>query len=242
MTLIYDGSFEEFLCLVYAVYYKKLSVHAIIKEQPSTLLIDEYYTIEYDEEKSQKVLHALQTKFPKRAFHTILHIFMCDTRVFEMELLHYIILGFKDPKELGNINNEYVRFVGELERELFRMKHKMLGFLRFEELEDGTLYAKLDVHFNILYFLAKHFLKRLNNQKFIIHDLQRELAYIHTPEYSGMQKVAAFETPKHSENEAKFRKLWQTFFIHVSIESRSNPKVQQNFVPLLYRTYMSEFQ
>ena len=117
----------------------------------------------------------------------------------------------------------------------------MSGFTRFEELEDKTLYAKIDVKYNILYFLAKHFNKRFNNQNFIIHDLKRKLAYIHIDGNRSIQKVAHFEEPKRSSDEQMFQNLWRTFFNSVSIQSRQNKKLQQQFVPLIYRTYMSEF-
>jgi len=42
----------------------------------------------------------------------------------------------------------------------------MTGFVRFVELEDKTLYVKVDSKFNVIYFLGKYFLKRFNNQKF----------------------------------------------------------------------------
>ncbi len=241
MILIYDKTFEGFLSLVYDVYYKNLHPTKIINQKPDTLLLEEIKEIKTYEEKSLKVLEAIKNKFPKKCFELILNIFMCDTKEFELYLLKYIILGFKNHKELFNINNPEVFFLQNLEKELFRHVHKMTGFTRFEELEDGTLYAKIETKFNIVYFLGKHFYKRLNNQKYIIHDINRKLAFIKSNEYLGVQNIAYFEEPKLSQDEKKFKKLWTTFFEAVSIENRENKKCQQNFVPLLYRTYMTEF-
>lgn len=178
MILVYDKSFEGFLTLVYDVYYEKINVNTILKQLPSQLLLEEYKQIITNEEKALKVLNALKTRFPKNSFQTILNIFMCDTIEFELNLLYFIILGFKDIKELSNINNSFVFYIQNLEKELFRVNHKMTGFLRFEELEDKTLYAKLENKFNLVYFLGKHFSKRLNNQNFIIHDINRKIAFI----------------------------------------------------------------
>ncbi|RXK14472.1 DNA metabolism protein [Halarcobacter mediterraneus] len=241
MILIYDKTFEGFLSLVYDVYYENLHPTKIINQKPDTLLLEEIKEIKTYEEKSLKVLEAIKNKFPKKCFELILNIFMCDTKEFELYLLKYIILGFKNNKELFNINNPEVFFLQNLEKELFRHLHKMTGFTRFEELEDGTLYAKIETKFNIVYFLGKHFYKRLNNQKYIIHDINRKLAFIKSSEYLGVQNIAYFEEPKLSQDEKKFKKLWTTFFEAVSIETRENKKCQQNFVPLLYRTYMTEF-
>ena len=39
-----------------------------------------------------------------------------------------------------------------------------------------------------------------------------------------------------------FKKLWKSFFSGVTINERTNLKLQTQMVPLLYRTYMSEFK
>lgn len=241
MILVYDRTFESFLSLIYEVYYKKLKPLEIVYEKPNKLFLDELIFIEYKEQNSIKVLEALKKKFPKKAFQTILNIFLCDSNKFELDLLNYIILGFKDIKELYNISNSSVFNIQALEKELFRHVHKMEGFLRFEELEDGTLYSKIETKFNVVYFLGKHFYKRLNNQKYIIHDINRKIAFIKNDEFLGVQNIATYEEPTLSKNEEKFSKLWCQFFKSISIESRKNDKCQKNMVPLLYRTYMNEF-
>ena len=241
MILIYDNSFEGFLTLVYKVYYEKLKPTRILNKKPNELFLDDYIFIDYDEELASKVLKALKTKFKKKYFQRILNIFMCDSKDFELDLLNYIIIGFKNQQQLENINNSSIFNILNLEKELFQHIHKMEGFLRFEELDDGTLYAKMQTKFNVAYFLGKHFFKRLNNQRYIIHDINRKIAFIKNDDFLGIQNIASFEEPNLSSNEEKFKKLWSQFFNSVSIESRKNNKCQMNQVPLLYRTYMSEF-
>ncbi|MBN2824081.1 MAG: TIGR03915 family putative DNA repair protein [Campylobacterales bacterium] len=241
MRAVYDGSFEGFLSLVYALYYKKLSVDSITTQMPNSLFAEDIIEIQTDLIHANKVLNALKTKLSKKQFEVILNTFMCDSKAFEMDLLGYIRIAFSNPKELNNINQKCIFSMHNYQKELFRLVHKMSGFVRFEELEDGTLYAKIDVKFNIVYFLGRHFMKRFNNQRFIIHDLSRKLAFIYSQDFVGVREVVAFEQPKLGVDEIKFQKLWQTFFDSVSIESRHNPKLQRNFVPLIYRTYMSEF-
>ena len=241
MILVYDGTFEGFLSLVYEVYYKKLKPIKIYKTLPNEILFEEILEINSSKESGIKVLNAIKTKFPKEILEKILNIFMCDSKEFEMALLEYIVIGFKDSKQLYNINNSCVFYLNNLEKELFRVTHKLTGFIRFEELEDKTLYAKIESKFNIVYFLGKHFLKRFNNQNFIIHDLNRRIAFVKINETFSIQEVAFFDEPNYSSNEQKFQKLWKSFFSGVTIKERINSKLQQQMVPLIYRTYMSEF-
>ena len=242
MILLYDGTFEGFLSLVYEVYYKKLKPTKIYKTLPNEILFEEILEINSSKESGIKVLNAIKTKFPKEILEKILNIFMCDSKEFEMALLEYIVIGFKDSKQLYNINNSCVFYLNNLEKELFRVTHKLTGFIRFEELEDKTLYAKIESKFNVVYFLGRHFLKRFNNQNFIIHDINRKLAFVKIENDFSVQEVAFFDEPNYSSNEEKFQKLWKSFFSGVTINERTNLKLQTQMVPLLYRTYMSEFK
>ena len=242
MILVYDGTFEGFLSLVYEVYYKKLKPIKIYKTLPNEMIFEEILELKTSKDNAMKVLTAIKTKFPKELIQRILNIFMCDSKEFEMALLEYIVIGFKDSKQLYNINNSCVFYLNNLEKELFRVTHKLTGFIRFKELEDKTLYAKIESKFNVVYFLGRHFLKRFNNQNFIIHDINRKLAFVKIQNDYSIKEVAFFDEPNYSPNEEKFQKLWKSFFSGVTINERTNLKLQTQMVPLLYRTYMSEFK
>ena len=222
MILLYVGTFEVFLSLVYEVYYKKLKPTKIYKTLPNEILFEEILEINSSKESGIKVLNAIKTKFPKEILEKILNIFMCDSKEFEMALLEYIVIGFKDSKQLYNINNSCVFYLNNLEKELFRVTHKLTGFIRFEELEDKTLYAKVESKFNVVYFLGRHFLKRFNNQNFIIHDINRKLAFVKIENDFSVQEVAFFDEPNYSSNEEKFQKLLKSFFSGVTINERTN--------------------
>lgn len=242
MKVLYDGTFEGFLTLVYDVYYTKLRPDEILKHEPEVLLFEPLHTIFTDTHKANKVLLALQKQFTAENCKRIFHVFLCDSLLLEMELLEYISLGFKSQHELNNITRPAIFKLHSVEKELFRLTHKMYGFTRFEEIEDGTLYAKIETKFNVLPFLGEHFKKRLGTHAFIIHDLSRSLALIKNETSIHIHEVTSFDTPNLSKNERGVQQLWKTFFTHVAIQNRHNEKLQKNLVPLLYRTYMSEFQ
>ncbi len=170
MRVVYDGSFEGFLSLVHDRYYKKLSPSEILRQMPQTLLIEDIYEAEYSEANAMKVFASLKEKFEPKNLQTIQNIFMCDHIAFELDLLSFVVEGFKSQRELQNINNPAIFRLRSYEKQLFHNYHKMSGFLRFVELEDGSLYAKIESRFNLVYYLGRHFKKRLNNQEFYIHE------------------------------------------------------------------------
>jgi len=242
MIVHYDGSFEGFLTLVYDVYYEKLIISSIVKTEPDTLVFERYHDIMTQLNKASKVLLALKRHFPKQHLQTIFHIFLCDTKPFEMALLYFIQQGFKDTTKLCDITQKELFEINQWEKELLSHVHKMYGFVRFEELDDHTLYAKIETKFNILPFLGEHFCKRLGNILFIIHDVRRSLAFVKNNESREIRSIAFVDTPTYSSEEETFKALWKRFFKAATVENRHNPKLQQSWVPLLYRTYMSEFQ
>lgn len=63
MKVLYDGTFEGFLTLVYDVYYTKLRPDEILKHEPEVLLFEPLHTIFTDTQKAHKVLLALQKRF-----------------------------------------------------------------------------------------------------------------------------------------------------------------------------------
>ncbi len=242
IVFIYDGSFEGFLTAIYYSYYKKITPTKIVKNYNDYTLFDKVVKINTNFFYAKKVHDALKKRFKTKHYKKIFHIFACDSIKFEKELYEFIVLGFKDQKNLSNINHPSIFFLEKLESEYFRYLHKMYGFLRFEELHDSTLYAKLEAKFDILAPLGKHFLKRVDGHNFIIHDIKRSLAFINLDQKQSIHHVKDFSLPKLSQNEKKFQDLWKLFFKQAAIKERKNLKLQQNFVPLVYRKYMIEFQ
>ena len=103
MKVIYDGTFEGFLTLVYDVYYTKLRPKEILKHEPEVLLFEPLHTVFTDSIKAQKVLLALKQKFEPEHYQRIFHAFLCDNDAFEMALLDFIVLGFTHQRSLNNI-------------------------------------------------------------------------------------------------------------------------------------------
>jgi probable DNA metabolism protein len=118
--------------------------------------------------------------------------------------------------------------------------HRAHGFLRFKQCIGG-LYANFELDNDIVDLVAPHFAKRFSGEKFIIHDIKRNLicAYdgksLQTIKNDG--PVSVFLT----EDEKVFDSLWKTYFKSVNIESRKNLRQQANFLPRRYRKNMNEF-
>jgi probable DNA metabolism protein len=99
---------------------------------------------------------------------------------------------------------------------------------------------------------TNHFKKRFADQEWIIFDIKRGYGL-----YYDLRKVNevtfdksvldAFTTgslsdDKTSENEVFFKDLWKTYFQHLAIKERFNPKLQKQMMPVRFWKYITEMQ
>lgn len=240
IVFVYDGSLVGFLNIVYKVYNDKIFPQSIAKTYTSQMF-DEVYEIESDENIAKRVYDGLQTKFHKIFLDKIKHIFLCDSISYEIELLKYIISGFKEQKNLLDLSNQNVYYIDSLEKELFKMAHKFKGFIRFMELEDGIMYSTISPKYNILPIIKNHFITRFKKSDFIIYDDIRKIALCYINEIPQILDIVNMDIPKLSNEESKYQNLWKKFFNQVGIKERENKRLQQSFVPLWYQKQMLEF-
>jgi len=242
MQVVYDGSFEGFLCIVYEYYYTKLRPNTIKKAHNCGLFDGEVYEIQTDLNRAQKVLNGIKKHFTINHYHAILSVFSCDSIDFEKTLFEYIIMGFKDKNTLYNLHVKGVRDVEKWRKAYGRELHRWCGFARFKELDNGVMYTQFEPKFSLLTPLGKHFSKRLGNHEFILHDSLRCLALLYCDGKMSLQNVHEVCAPPLAEHESEVASLWRTFFEHVAIKERLNPSLQQQFVPLRCQQFMNEFE
>ena len=121
----------------------------------------------------------------------------------------------------------------------------MKGFLRFQELENGVLYAKITPKAQILTCIAPHFADRLPLENWMIHDVTHNMFIIHESRKKWVllsdENLKLEEELKLSKKEIEYEKLWREFCQAIAIESRENQKCQMQHLPLRFRPDMVEF-
>lgn len=134
------------------------------------------------------------------------------------------------------------------------------GFLCFEELETGILYAVISPKNNILPYLAEHYSDRLPMENFLIWDEGRDLYVVHpagkewfllkeSEKKNRGEKASDKKEDAHDEErfgalsleEKYYQELFRHFCHTISIEGRKNLNLQRNMLPLRFRPYMVEF-
>ncbi len=149
--------------------------------------------------------------------------------------IHPVLLSLGEP---------CVYRIFELCRATNHEAHRHLEFLRFSELENGVLFASIHPKDNVLPYVAEHFTDRLPSENFMIYDETHQTVAVHKAYKSYLLADAddldLDKIKRYSENEQEYRKLWLTFFDHIAIDSRRNPKLQIQMMPRRYWSDMTE--
>ena len=231
---------------------------ALTTQKPDNYsLFHEYIHVETDSEKSAKVARTLQTRMGTETYEEICQAASAletpskrkNTRNKADAIYKTIVLALSLPdssKVLNYLGEPYVNQVFQLSRSTVNEAHHLLGFLRFQELENGILFAKIHPKNNVLPFLGEHFADRLPQENFMIYDENRCLAALH-PKGTGFfltdtQELDPKALQRYSKEEQEYQKLWCRFFDTIAIEARINPKLQNQNLPKRFQQDVVEFQ
>jgi probable DNA metabolism protein len=219
-------------------------------------LFDEYITVSTDYERSGKVARTLLQRLGEETYAELCQAASAleesSKRKKYMDkadaLYHTIVLALslKDgSKVLNYLGDPYVNRVFELSRSTGNEAHHLLGFLRFQELENGLLFARIHPKNYVLPFLGEHFADRLPQENFIIYDKAHSQAALH-PKGKGFFLTDASSLNEEmlnrfSPEELEYQKLWCRFFDSIAIEARINPKLQNQNIPIRFQKDVIEF-
>lgn len=222
-----------------------------IADNDNLELFAEYIDIEPDEELAAKVASSIRRKISMDAYEWVYHAALSYDNERADTIYRFLILGFHYGKDVINmLANPHVRKVFELSRNVGREAHNYLGFIRFCQCHynnTSLLLARFDPKNNILDMVSHHFADRLMQENWIIVDTKRNICSLHNAgsRYyiihdipDELLKTLVTQSLDDFENQA-YEELWETFRSAITIESRRNEALQQQLMPLRYRTYMN---
>ena len=241
MDYIYDGTFEGLLTCIHHHYYTEKTTGISVKDEYQPNFLNRSMEVITDEIKTDIVYEAIERKISSYDLRRIYKVFLsCDPDK-EMKILRYIELGFKKGSAVSMLHGDPIVFdVQSLEKKVNREKERMLQFVRFSVMKNGVLYAKIEPDHDVLELTAHHFCDRYRNDPFIIHDVKRKKALV---AFQGKWYITHFEEtdiPELSADENEYRRLWKTYFDHIAIKERTNPKCQRNYMPVRYWKNLTE--
>ena len=207
-------------------------------------LFAEYIEVNTDTELASKVAASIHSKISEEVYYYVYRAALADDSDKAQYIYEFLLKAFRMGKDIiHKLQDESVMKIFELARKVGNESHKYLGFVRFCELENGILSAKINPLANVVSIVAEHFADRLHNENWVILDTTRNIAAVHRAGYgfvltNDISEQDLDQFSNKSENEEKYQLLWNRFFDTIAIEERKNKKLQQQLMPLRYRKYM----
>ena len=247
--LIYDGSFDGFLCCIFTAYEQKITSPSIRKESENNnqlFIISE--TIYTDEVKAKRVWNGVKDKTSLSQQKDLFKAFLSEIKGVENTLFSYIKNIFKNPKQLNiDYSNKDILKISQVAKMVQREKHRMEAFVRFKKTKDGVFIATVEPDFNVLPLLTHHFKDRYADQKWLIYDIKRAYGIfydLHKVDIITLDFFSKLNTSidqsAYADKELDFQNLWRTYFKSVNIKTRKNKKLHLQHLPKRYWKYLIE--
>lgn len=151
-ALLYDGSFDGFLSAVFDVYYYKFAAPQIIKESAfNGNIFEKVHHVHTDAAHSARVWQGLAKKLSPEAVQQVYKTFLSEVLNIENVLLHYIRYAFDSPVNIEtDFGHSAVLAVQQTSKKVWREKHRMEAFVRFQQTADGLYYAIIEPDHDVL--------------------------------------------------------------------------------------------
>lgn len=241
-TYLYDGNFESFLTAL-SLALERPEDCAIAREAGAEAgLFSEFVSAGTDPERAARARDLFERRGSDESWHHARYAFLSEAAGAEDAVLAYARLVNEKGRAADDmLADDRVKKVHGLSASVGGEAHMFKGFVRFKELADKTLYARIEPDHNILPLLTGHFKGRLGEFNWVIHDARRGRAALY---FGGKLLYAPLTQARALEFDGKeeaVQALWRHFFKTAAIKERTNPKLQRQNVPLKYRRNLTEF-
>ncbi len=239
----YSGGLDGFLSAIFHAYQQKelpdLITDGDVTEPP---LQSRIVTVQPDEAKALRIERGIHLRLGLNGIHQLSYGYAsCDPDK-NRKIFYWILSVFKYGQGVQKrYHDPNVMDFCDMTARVTLEIHRMMGFLRFAQREEGLYCSEFSPDNNILPFLMPHFTRRFNDQSFLIYDCKRSLYGV----YNGQEWKVLYSEQKlpqrNSQPEETFQRLWREYYRSVSIAARENKRLQDSYLPRRYRAFLTEF-
>lgn len=207
-----------------------------------------YLDVDTDQGKAGKVMRTIWRQFGRASYEHLCYA-ACSTDEEKGTCIYYAIrkglsYGRGNPAILEDLKDPYILKLSKLRQIVWHEMHRFLGFVRFQEIHKGILFAVICPDNAILPLIGPHFEDRLPREDWIIYDEARRDALLHPagkPFYIMRGAGLDIDRVRGDGDRGEYAALWKVFCKNISVSERENLRVQRQNLPYKYRRYMPEF-
>lgn len=251
MVLVCENTLEGIWTAVYDGWTyanRGYQVELRTEEPENQELFTTCVTVQTDEEKAQKVSRSIRKKLGIRVFEDLCYAAVSTreekgTAIFQV-LYQALCHGRCNRDIMQELADPYVNQVSKLRIKVWHELHRFLGFVRFREVGGKVLFSKISPENDLLEMLGPHFANRFPLESWMIYDEHRGKVLLHPAGGECTVHKGVRMTEEQSawlDCPEEYETLWRTFCETIAITERENPGLQRQFLPLKFRSNMTEF-
>ena len=239
----YDGSYDGLMTVVFDCFREKTVPCEIRVSGDGEESFYEIRSVVTDPYRAGRVETGIRTKLGPVAEDMVRRGFLYGEGGKETAILRFLKRAFAvGPRAVSMIADREINPLFRMVRAVNNEEQKMIQFIRFSDV-GGALVAKITPKHEVLPLLTGHFCSRYRNENFLIYDQTHGQAFA----YSGGRR-ALFEAdsltlpPEAEQGDAFYRELWKSYYRHVAIAERFNPRCRMSHMPKRFWADMPEVE
>jgi probable DNA metabolism protein len=251
---LHDGSFEGLLHAVAIAVKSKERVLGIYAERGfSPKIFDTPIRIQTDNQQAFRLFEYLKS-LNGSAARLFVNGFLSDdpeVGIHLCRMVHECLARGSKATQL--YTHDSIKYLDRLSQKVSFEAHRFTGLIRFRILDDGLQYAPFEPDCMVIGHLARHFKDRLENRRWILHDIRRNYALywdgdslqsidIEESFTSYIRQHGEIPDSNMSEDELYYQELWKSFHTAIANKDRKNQNLQRQFMPRRYWKYLVEMR
>ena len=259
LVYIFDRTLDGLLTAVFDAFSLRQQPDMLVgKGEPLPLFCEAVHEVETADDRARRVWAGLEKRVSKEAMRLMAVSYQSELPELDTPLFNYICKVFRQPEGARSIERNFsdpdVLAVTNIFRRVMHERLRMMQFVRFQKVKDGTYLGVVSPDHDVLPLVVDHFRDRFGDQPWLLYDARRRYGF-----YYDQQTVTRITFPDDaalpfdlgdgklredllSENDKLFQELWRTYFKAICIHERMNPRKQLNDMPRRYWKYMTEKQ
>ena len=241
LIFAYDGSYEGFLSAVFDAFsMKALPADIVVYDDMEPSLLKIHY-VATDFEHAERVRNGMRKRLGEKSFYMAEKAFLSDGSGKENAIMRFIWKAFKEDLSTGGkIGDEDVNRVFKMSIAVGNEAERFRQFARFSD-SNGALVSVIHPKHFVLPLIKSYFCSRIKNEHFMIFDAEHGAALIHSPQKTAIVPVESLELPENTDD-GFYSGLWKSYYRHIAIADRYNPKCRMTHMPKRFWQYLPEVQ
>ena len=229
----HDGSLEGLLCVVFEAYARHEAPASICVGTDVQLgFTQELVDVTSDFRLAQRVRAGIERCGGSRAWACVSRAFLSDAPDRDTALFAYIAhIMEHGQRGVADAAAPSVARVEQLVTGVLNERERMFQFLRFEELEGGVMFARINPRACVVPLLLGHFHARLGTQPFVIFDEAHGVVGVCDGQASTIVLAESVDVPPRSPDERGYQLLWKRFYDSIANEMRYAPALRRQLMP-----------